>query len=232
MLNDLFDCVYYINLDCRQDRKEEFWTMNKNFLNEQKTKRISAVDAKNTVSVHNFFSLISARAGISSSYILPFIDAQKNGYNKILIFEDDAQPLFSNLDDITKSILSAEENNYSILFLGGSIQSKLQKQNDYLYKLNNNILATQAVAYNNLSQNIFNEFLKFKNFSFEQMRDYLMNHGGCCMDTIIGQHLTGKYNSFISNPLFYGQKEGYSNINSQKESYTQEMLQRFKDFAK
>jgi len=232
VLNDLFDCVYYINLDCRQDRKQKFWELNLKYLDESRTKRISAVDARNTISVYDFYGLMGARAGISSSYILPFIDAAKNNYNKILIFEDDAEPLFSDISDVEKCIKDAEQSNYSILFLGGSVQNKLDKWSNNLYQLNGNILATQAVAYNNISQNVFDSFLKFKDFSLEDMKRFLINNGGCCMDTIIGQHLTKKYFSYVSSPLLYGQHEDFSDINCKKESYTAEMLKRFNDFTK
>jgi hypothetical protein len=228
-INDFFDCVYYINLDSREDRKDKFWSLNKEFLDEEKTVRIPAIDARNTTNCHDYYGIMKARTGISLSYLKPFRDAAKNKYNKILIFEDDAQPLFSNLSQFEKSIKDAEQNDYSIIFFGGSVQSKLLPHDDSLFKISGNILATQAVAYNNLSQGIFEEFLSFED-SFEWMIKFLISHGSVCMDTIIGEGMTKKYTTFLSNPLLFGQYSGHSDINAQEESYNSEMLERFEKF--
>ena len=58
-LNDFFDCVYYINLNKRVDRKNKFWELNKNILDIEKTIRIPAFDASNQKSNTDFASIIS-----------------------------------------------------------------------------------------------------------------------------------------------------------------------------
>ena len=228
-LNDLFDCVYYINLSKRIDRKNKFWQLNKNIIDINRTIRISAFDGSNQKSNTDFASIINARTAISLSYIQPFLHALKNNFNEILIFEDDAEPFFADASLVNKYLLNANELNYEIMFLGGTIQSSLDRASQNLFYLKGNILATQAVCFNNRNR-IFNQFNQFPR-DFESMKNFLLSNKGCCMDTIIGEKLTRERTSFITNKLLFGQYESFSDIEAQITSYNKDMINRFTKFA-
>lgn len=228
-INDLVDCVYYINLDKRKDRREQFWKHNGIFLDKERTVRIPAFDASNKKNNTDFESIINARSAISLSYIHPFIHAQANGFNEILIFEDDAEPFFEDLNVFKSELNAAKESDYEILFLGGTVQSNLYRNDKNLLKLNGNILATQAVCFNNRNK-IFDQFLNFPK-DFPSMRKFLIANNGCCMDTIIGQKLTQIKKSFLTSKLLFGQYESFSDIEAKTISYNSDMCKRFKLFC-
>ena len=228
-INDLFDCVYYINLDARKDRDDKFWELHDGLLDKQTTKRISAFDARNFSCNTDYNGIVNARAGISVSYIKPFLDALDNNFKEILILEDDAEPFFESSSELSDAILSANSRAYDILFLGGSVQSNLTRECEDLFRLDGNILATQAVAYNNRN-NFFERMLKFPK-EHEEMVPFLSNNGGICMDTIIGQFLTKEFNSFLSSKLLYGQFESLSDIEVLVTAYNPDMKRRFEEFS-
>jgi hypothetical protein len=228
-LNDLFDCVYYINLNKRIDRKNKFWQLNKNILDIERTIRITAFDASNQKNNTDFTSIINARTAISLSYTQPFLHAVKNNFNQILIFEDDAEPFFTDASLINKYLTDANELNYEIMFLGGTVQSPLDRASANLFNLKGNILATQAVCFNNRNS-IFNQFSQFPS-SFENMRNFLLLNNGCCMDTIIGKKMTQQRTSFVTDKLLFGQYESFSDIEAETTSYNKDMINRFLKFA-
>ena len=113
-LNSLFDCVYYINLDFRKDRNEKFWALNKKFLCREATIRISAHDASNSGQKNNqpdWQKIIIARAAHATSYSSVFKHALSKGFKNILVFEDDAEPFFSEVSTFLKIFNSALTNN-------------------------------------------------------------------------------------------------------------------------
>lgn len=228
-LNDFFDCVYYINLNKRVDRKNKFWELNKNILDIEKTIRIPAFDASNQKSNTDFASIINARTAISLSYMQPFLHASNNNYNEILIFEDDAEPFFTDPSTLKEYLINANQLKYEIMFLGGTVQSPLDRASPKLFHLKGNILATQAVCFNNRN-NIFSQFNRFP-LNFQNMRNFLLSNNGCCMDTIIGEKLTRQRPSFITDKLLFGQYESFSDIEAQTTSYNKDMINRFSKFA-
>ena len=228
-LNDLFDCVYYINLDKRVDRKNKFWQLNKNILDAERTVRISAFDASNQKNNTDFISIINARTAISLSYMQPFLHASSNNFNEILIFEDDAEPFFTCPSILKEYLINANQLKYEIMFLGGTVQSPLDRASSKLFHLKGNILATQAVCFNNRN-NIFHQFNQFP-LDFESMRNFLLSNNGCCMDTIIGEKFTQQRSSFITDKLLFGQYESFSDIEAQTTCYNKDMINRFSKFA-
>ena len=227
-LNDLFDCVYYINLDHRTDRKETFWKLNGDLLDVDRTVRISAINGINKKHNRDYESIITARAAISTSYLQPFKHALQNNYNNIMIFEDDADPMFDSLKEFEIYKNEAEKNQYEILFLGGTVISKLNKFSENLYKLSGNILATQAVCYNNRN-NIFQEFSRLPQ-NLKDMKTFLKSRNDTCLDTLIGKHVTKKRTSFLSNRILFGQYESHSDIEAKQTSYNSMMLSQFKKY--
>ena len=227
-LNDLFDCVYYINLDHRTDRKENFWKLNSHLLDAERTVRISGINGINKKHNRDYDSIITARAAYSVSYLKPFVDALKSNHNDILILEDDADPMFDSVDHFKRYKQEAEKNEYEIFFLGGTVISRLNKFSENLYKLSGNILATQSVCYNNRN-NIFQELSNLPQ-NVEDMKKFLISRNDFCLDTLIGKHFTKTKNSFLPNKVLFGQYESHSDIEAQTTSYNNMMLSQFKKY--
>jgi GR25 family glycosyltransferase involved in LPS biosynthesis len=83
----MFDKIYYINLDKRQDRRKYFEENVKEpllqYFPEELWKRISAEDKTNET------SRSKRAAGCSISHVNIWKDAQENGYKSFLVLEDD-----------------------------------------------------------------------------------------------------------------------------------------------
>lgn len=226
-INDLVDCVYYINLDDRVDRDKEFWDLNKSFLDKDKTQRISAYNAKNTASNTDYVNLMRARSAHMISYTAPFVKALEQGHNEILIFEDDAEPFFEDVSELELFISEANTNNYDVLFLGGTIQSKLNKESANLYRVLNNVFTTHAIVFNNRN-GIFNKMADMHK-PFDDIY-HAFSSSGAASDLILST-MTLEYTGYICSKLLYGQYESYSDIDAQSVSYNSDMLDRFNKFC-
>ena len=228
-LNSLFDCVYYINLDFRKDRNEEFWALNKKFLCREATIRISAHDASNSGQKNNqldWQKIIIARAAHATSYSSVFNHALSKGFKNILVFEDDAEPFFSEVSTFLKIFNNALTNNYEMLFLGGTILSKLSKVNEFLYLINGNVLTTHAICFYN-SNNLFEKIASIAPTFEIGIKNISKNNLATDMFTA---HLSKIHKSFFPFEILYGQYESFSDIEGKKTNYNDAMLQKFKKF--
>lgn len=228
-LNKLFDAVYYINLDCRTDRLKHFWDSNRKFLCRNSTVRISAFDAKNSEGLHGFNSVMKARAAHLVSYSKPFNDALKNNFKNILILEDDAEPLTSDITEAHSIISNCQKTAYDILFLGGTVQSKLSKENDFLYKVKNNVLTTHAISFRN--NNKLFEKMSEKGKDFNTAFNFVTRERAGFATDLLTSELTLNYSSFITNKLIYGQYENFSDIDGVNAPRNQDMISRFERFT-
>lgn len=228
-LNDLFDAVYYINLDSRTDRDEEFWELNNNFLCKERTIRISAFDARNTSVADGVLPLMRARAAHSVSYSKPFRHAIENNFKKILVLEDDAEPMIKDPEEMYSLIKNCQQTDYDILFLGGTVQSQLTKENEFLYKVKNNVLTTHAISFCD-NNNLFKTIAPLGN-NYEATFEYLTRQRNCFATDLLTSELTLKYRSFFPKSLIYGQYESFSDIDGKNASYNNDMINRFDKFT-
>jgi len=229
-INDLFDAVYYINLDSRKDRMEKFWELNNKFLCEKSTIRISAFDASNSGLKNNqldWQKIMTSRAAHATSYSSVFNHALNNNNKNILVFEDDAEPMFDDLSIFLKTMKSALENDFEMLFLGGTIQSRIEKINAHLYLVNGNVLTTHAICFydkNNLFKKIAGIAPTFK--------DGLTNisQNGIATD-IVTLNLSKVHKSFFPSRILYGQYESFSDIDGKNAAYNTDMMNRFEKYT-
>ena len=228
-INDLFDAVYYINLDSRTDRDNEFWELNNGFLCRENTIRISAFDARNPNVSGGTLPLMRARAAHSVSYSKPFRHAINNNFKKILILEDDAEPMIEDSQVMYKLIKNCQKTEYDILFLGGTIQSELTKENEFLYKVTNNVLTTHAISFCD-NNNLFKTIAPLGD-NYESTFNYLTRQRGCSATDLLTSELTLKYRSFFPSQLVYGQYESFSDIDGKNASYNSDMINRFKKYT-
>lgn len=236
-INNLYDAVYYINLDSRTDRLRKFWDYNQKFLDQEKTIRITACDAKNTCApkVRNgklapgdMQSLMMARTAHAVSYSKAFIDALANGYKKIFIFEDDAEPLFEDIETFFFYESEAEKMGYDMFYAGGQIVQDIEPAGNYLYKINNNVLATQAISYR-YNETVFEKLAGLNDFN--KTYESFTNHtkwGDYSTDEMIAEELTPITKSFISNRILFGQYADHSDIECRKTNHSKLMQEKLK----
>lgn len=149
-LNNYVDCVVYLNLDERLDRKKRCETLLNNI----------------GITSYYRFPAIKDNIGIrgctlSHYHIIKY--AKKNNYKNILIFEDD----FTILDAPTfkSNLLSTfqqiEKNNLNpdMLYLGGTLESRNhQKVDDNLYRVKGVKATHSYIIYNTMYDIILDRF--------------------------------------------------------------------------
>jgi hypothetical protein len=228
-INDLFEAVYYINLDSRTDRDNKFWQLNKEVLCPERTIRVSAFDARNTNVNNGATSLMKARAAHSVSYSKPFRHAIDNGFRKILILEDDAEPIIKCPKQIFKLISNCQKTDYDILFLGGTIQSKLTKENEFLYRVKNNVLTTHAICFND-NDNLFSKIAPLGD-NYAETFNYLTRKRNFFATDLLTSELTLSHKSFFPKDIIYGQYESFSDIDGKNASYNSDIISRFEKYT-
>ena len=238
-INDLYDAVYYINLEKRPDRRKKFWECNGRFLDKKRTMRVEACDARNTsppqmlrgaLTAGNLESLMLARTAHAVSYSAPFVDALRNGYKKIFILEDDAEPLFQDIETFFFYESRAEKLGYDMFYAGGQIESALDPAEDYLYRINKNVLATQAISFN-YNEKVFEKLAELNNFN--KTYEYFTTHtklGIYSTDEMISEQLTPITKAFISKKILFGQYPDHSDIECRNTNNTKTMKARLKTY--
>lgn len=224
-VSDPFDRVYYINLDRRKDRNEKFKKNNLDFLDFDKLVRISGYDALQNshyivdakTEEQKLFNRNLGRTAHAISYARPFQDALENGFQKILILEDDAYPLFSEPETF---LFYESQEEYDMMYFGGSLTGRnpMIKHSNYLYKINDNILESHSIAFS-YNKKIFELFASLGN-SVEYTFDFLSSmfvHKGTgkplfgATDSLI-KSLTVSYKTLLPIKLLYDQINDHSDI--------------------
>lgn len=208
-ISDFIDQVYLINLNSRPDKLQSaIETLNASGI--YSFKRISP----NFDSFDDSLLLSKERQSVKDSHIRCVKDAIENGYNNIIIFEDD---IVFNQDDndiscnieyhIDKCIRFISENTYSIFYLdnifglgrddNNVINSVLRRE------YNGDIVKIDGKAYTHsyiLNKNIF------KHFVDEQLR--LNNCGNDGVSSML------KCIKYMYSKGIYDQKIGYKSDNN------------------
>ena len=193
MINTFFDMIYCINLDDRVDRwdesKKEFDKLGINNF-----KKVSAI--KNDV----------GHLGCMDSHIKVIEDAKKNGYKKILIFEDD----FTFINDDKKlinNILNQLSNfDWDLFYFGATVHLYDGK----LIKVTENLVLTNF-AYTTHSYGV-------NHTVFDFILDNAKNHE--IIDVFYNNYIVSNSKSYISNPMVCLQRESYSDVENRMSNYT------------
>lgn len=117
-LNDFFDHIYCINLDRRVDKWEE---CQREFarIGNIEVERFSAVYGKH-LDIGDKTHLLPGEAGIILSNFYLLLDAKKNGYERILILEDDIEFSETFVQD-WENWSSEIPEDWEMLYLGGNL---------------------------------------------------------------------------------------------------------------
>ncbi len=178
---DFFDCIYLINLEKRVDRLFNAVEELEKF--DIPYKRICAVEKEN------------GAEGLRDTMLIIFREAEEQGYQNILVFEDDILFLDEDVNLEMNKVVEQLPKDYRLLFLGA------QYSNGFTHFHSPNLLpvtkafATHATCYSALA---IKEILAFgMQFPIDNwMVTDVQTRGGC-------------YGTY---PLLATQREGYSDI--------------------
>jgi len=143
-LKKYFDAIYVINLDRRPDRYKSFLKEIEKF-SITEVERFPAVDGATIMS--NDISLLAGELGVLESHLCIIQKCKKNGFNNVLILEDDVYftEEILKLDDY----MSMVPSDWDFIYFGGNhVYGQPPKLiNDKIIKLNFTV-ALQCVAIN------------------------------------------------------------------------------------
>ena len=148
MINQVFDKVFLINLDRRTDRlaKCDDWFMK----NGVEYERLSACDGN---AMQNGYDRKSSELGCKLSHVKALTIAEAQGYNRILILEDDFDPVDNFMEKFELAWPHVPE--WTQLYFGGNHQFRLSKVNDFVSSTRGTA-TTHAYA---IDRSIFHEVL-------------------------------------------------------------------------
>lgn len=209
-----FDRIYYINLERRTDRRLNMEKQLQKF--NLCAARVQAVDGKNTIKWRPEFGVWSptwneGAFGYCLSYRQALIDAIKNGYENVLIMDDDAV-LSDNLFEVLEKAWNDLPDNWHMLYLAanhGQENSPTRPgQNDKvgenLYRLKGS-LGSHAIIINRVA--------------FETILNFLMSPYGP-LDVFFSLYQQIFVHCYVTNPGLAIQLPGYSDIINKDVDYS------------
>jgi hypothetical protein len=180
---DYFDQIYYINLDKRTDRKELAEL-------ELRDEGIKAVRVPGVV--HE-----NPAHGCHLSHAKILYDAIYNGFDRILIFEDDVQFFQDSLKNI-RNALEELPPNWEMFYLGANLDAyPAYEISPHIAKLTG-AFATHAYAIRHTLFHVLYEI----NSSLETSHN----------DVVYANTIHPVHNCYLAMPLIAGQRDSYSDI--------------------
>lgn len=203
MLNDIFDCVYVINLKRRPDRlqhiTDQFIKINAKF------NLIDAVDGNLVLTnklVGNGWNYKGV-TGCAYSHKKVYLDAIKNNYDNILVVEDDN--VFSDtFNEKFKLFFNQVPKDWDMLYFGGNHQIKNKAINVNIEKISHT-LTTNCYAIKTKHLPFLLEHLPEKTEDLKYPIDILL--------TLLQQ----KFNCYSFKPKICWQLEDFSDIENKKQ---------------
>jgi len=197
--------VFYINLESRKDRKEHV----------EKQMELLGINAER----FNAVKLPNGRIGCSISHLKCLETAKQNGWDHVMIIEDDIK--FLNIALFTNQInkFLKKQKNFDVLLIAGNNVPPYQKIDDYCVKVFHCQTTTGYLVrshyYNTLIANI------------KEGINLLMKHPEHHVLYAIDKwwfRLQEKHNWYLITPLSVTQREDYSDIEQKNTNYTQIMI--------
>lgn len=198
-INEFFNKGFYINLDRRLDRKQQF---------ENEVSKVGLLD---------FFERFSAHDGshetdpmkrhyyCGSSYINLFRKILNEGYEKVLIFEDDivfynegSKPAIQIMEQALDEIQNFSD--WDLLYFGGHPSEILYKVSDIL-SIPQGVLTTHAVGY---TRKGIEKIIKYKPFSDSAIDGWIS--------------VRPQIRKYITNELAISQSDGDSDLDASGKS--------------
>jgi len=201
-LNEIFDGIFIVSMDCMPERFLECST-------ELIRNGITKIEKQSGV-IHNCGKTVFDREmGCKLSHIEIVKKAKKRGYRNIFIFEDDAlfiKPLDDYINKISEFL---QGKDWDLFYLGGNHQTKpIPVNNDFV--ICTRMLTTHAYGINSCA---FDEILRYE-------RNELNNP----IDGIYADIIQKRKKSYALNPRIVTQKECFSYIRQRVANYDKYLI--------
>ena len=226
--SSIFKNTYYINLDERKDRKEEFLKELEK-VNLKNVKRISAVnlteDENQTITdgggkTHEDNNRLNAILKSERSCFLSHLSiirkAKEDNLDYVVIFEDDCVFL-NNAKENLVEIKNFIENNqdWDFIYLGLNLLSEVESYNDIFYRLKGHHSGAHSYIVN---KRMYDTILKYS------LNDYFV------ID-LLYRDLGLSRVSLCYKTLLTTQKDGFSNIENRNMYYSYYFSNNFKSYT-
>ncbi len=196
-----FDRIYYINLDRRIDRREQFLL------------EIGKVGIENVIRQPGMEMPYNPSYGNHISHAWCIMDAIRWDAEKILIFEDDAEFFPNAIENLNQSLCELP-SDWDMFYLGANLDRfPAYYVSDHIIKITG-AFATHAYA--------------FRSNMFTLLRDINLDKSVVHNDVSYAELVHPKYNCYLSYPLVAGQRDSYSDIERRWMSSNQMFLERVK----
>jgi len=128
---DAFDRIYLINLERRKDRLATWFENNLLIRDNIKLEVFKAIDGKTRLSPN--FNGTSGALGCLESHLSVLKDAKKNGYRRILVFEDDCK-MISGFETLFSQGWRSLPENWDMLYLFANDHTSSIPLDEYISK--------------------------------------------------------------------------------------------------
>lgn len=215
-----FDQLYYINLEYRKDMYDSINNVIDNLqFDKSKVTRINAIQKDN------------GAYGCALSHIQALENAKKNGYNKILIFEDDFVPYdYNDLNNKLTKFLN-EVQDWDLVQLSSSSTNDIKYVGvDNVYK----VLDSQGANAYGVSINFIDKLLKVFYESSNELSKEETYKEPCpyCID-VNWKKLQKDSNWYIFNPILGQENAKFSDVQKRfLEHFKKKLIKTYKDLKK
>ena len=217
---------FYINLDHRTDRSDEFLRelARVRLSGTQRIPGVLLTDEENEkinreggflwpADYNHLNSLVKAQRACALSHKEAVRKAKENGWKNVLIFEDDC--IF--IDDIKSELVKIEDfisknDNWDMIFLGVSLNFAPEPYNDTFYRLRGNFATAHSYIVNS---RFYDEIL---NFSFNE---HLTN------DTYY-RFKSNTHEVLLTKKMLTTQRDGFSDNENRHMEYSQFFINNFR----
>jgi hypothetical protein len=198
-LLDCFDCVYVINLDSRPDRMMNF---------RESMRSLGLLDHEIDEKIIRFPGVIppsgAGPLGCTLSHLEIVRDAKRRGYEKILVFEDDAEPFAESLSYFNDVADDINSQDWDVYYLGYNSHTRLglHSKNSLVAR---ELFSTHAIAYRS---SFFDRFIN------DHRHDKIK-----IFDVWISEEVQTSMRCLASYPMLFIQRESYSDIEKKNVNY-------------
>lgn len=196
-----FDCVYYINLLSRTDRKDLFEKRAAQLgINAIRFEAIlPKADEVKMLYAEHIDPTRSEKIGCTMSHQAIIREAKERGLQNVVIFEDDCLFLEDFTQNLTRSVNELKGFDWDLFYMGGEPNNVMHQVSENLYKMENEggIYTTHAYAVNSCF--------------FDRILSVNPNHVSV-IDTLLLNIKSSERRLFASAELLAVQDETYSDI--------------------
>lgn len=207
-----FDIIYCINLRNRTDRKELFFKEIDKIWLWKKIIFFEGVEKKNW----HLWCLLSHRKIVQI--------AKKNWYKSVLVFEDDAELIEANIDQLKEAVKNLLTRKWSIFYLWCTFSFAdfpyLEKSNS-IYRVHGG-MSTHAIAYNCEFYDHFLEITKDSEWIIDKYK---------AIDVYLSLFWQENYNAYMPLLPIFKQKIGFSTIENKVMNLDQFIITNFYKLA-